>query len=59
MTKRAGRKHWYFIYWDYCVLGGHTDVARVRRYTKRPKLWKNRHKIEESVCYSCMYGSFG
>lgn len=52
------RRHWYFMYWDYCVLGGHTDVSRERRYTRRPKRWEKRHEIHEHACYGCLYGSF-
>jgi hypothetical protein len=53
------RRHWYFLYWTFCPLGGHTEVERERRYTRRPKRWERRHELTEAVCYSCYYGSFG
>jgi len=42
------RRYWYFITEDYCPLCGRTQAWRERRYTKRPKLWKNRHRFTEA-----------
>lgn len=44
------KKHWYFIETTECALCGHTTVDRERRYTKRPKLWANRHKYNQNIC---------
>ena len=56
--KKERRPHWYFTYMDYCVLGGHTDVTRERRYGKRPERWDARHELHEHACYGCQYQSF-
>jgi hypothetical protein len=46
------RKHWYFIYTEWCVLCGRTNVYRERRYTPRPPDWESRHEDSEYACGS-------
>lgn len=53
------RPHWYFITTVYCLFGGDQEVYRERRYTRRPKRWENRHKMETiGACYGCQVESF-
>jgi len=51
------RKHWYFIYTNYCPVCGRERVFRERRYDKRPKRWEARHRVEEVYDYCDELGS--
>jgi hypothetical protein len=49
-SRKRQRRHWYFIYSDFCVLCMRTETERERRYTPRPKRWEDRHALTESAC---------
>ena len=48
-TKRQ-RRCWYFITVYACVLCGHEEVYRERRYGRRPEAWDKRHEYHEGAC---------
>jgi len=49
-TKKDTRKYWYFIIEEECVLCGRSERWVERRYTHRPKKWKDRHRYEQNAC---------
>jgi len=49
--RRKGKgKYWYFIYYEECVLCCRHSEYRERRYTPRPKEYKDRHEFKEYAC---------
>jgi hypothetical protein len=53
IDKRKGKgKYWYFVTVYTCVLCGHEDKYRERRYDPKPADWWERHKFHEEACGS-------
>jgi len=44
------RKYWYYFTYYQCVVGDTEGIDKERRYTKKPKLWINRHKVVDYIC---------
>jgi hypothetical protein len=53
VDKRKGKgKYWYYITEYECVLCWHSEVYRERRYTPKPKEYKDRHEFHQTACGS-------
>ncbi len=51
-VKKDNRKYWYYIITYECVLCGRYDEYRERRYTEKPKDYRDRHERKEYACES-------
>lgn len=50
MPKSKTKKYWYFTYISECVLCGHGDTYKERRFTKKPKDPNKRISVTEKAC---------
>lgn len=44
------KKHWYFVYVHECPICGMFDEHRERRYTPKPKDWRERFLFRWTSC---------
>lgn len=47
---KENKSFWYYITVYTCVLCGHEDIYRERRYDEKPKDWKSCHNYIETAC---------
>lgn len=48
--RKGKNKYWYYITEYECVLCGRYTIYKERRYTPKPKNYKDRHEFHQEAC---------